>query len=731
MATYALRPVTDDDVITLLRWRNQPAVRATSLTTHVISEEEHRAWWARAKDDPSYAARILEEDGRVVGALNLYRIDRTERSGWWGFSLDSEAVDPTLLFARWLAVEEQIVNFARAEGLGTLRCETLASNERVIKLHARAGFVEERRTSVTREGRSEEVVVMALDLGAAPEHATAATRPIFVLGSANWQFLECPLREELRAASLSDFAVEPMSFGVWRTWLADPDSPLRRADRPVVLFAERFEDLRPVPSELPVGDEHAAIEERLADYALTIESARGLVGGMFFVLTLAPLASPAGRIAPIERGTRDFAHSLNDRFCERISSLPDTHLVDLNGLVRRVGVDRASPGRYWLAARAPFARPMLDALARSVIGGILALTGRTTRVVVTDLDNTLWHGVIGDDGIGGIGLGNDLPGSAHRDVQRFLAGLQERGIVLAIASKNTEGVALQAIDEHPHMVLRRGDFVAHRIHWESKVESIRSLAKELSLGLSSFLFLDDSPYEREHVRAELPDVRVPELPVDVSAWPSFLSRLPEFAFLTITEADRARHASYVARADAARIEGSFGSKEEYWRSLRMVLSMRPLGSENRERVLQLIAKTNQFNTTTLRLTQAELDSRIAAGGEVWSVALRDRYLAQEIIGVVVLAPRERAVAVDLFLLSCRVLGRDVEQGVLRWIVGRARSQGLSKVFGTIVETAKNEPCRGVFRDAGFSEVRAGEFMYATSASPARADWFTYDAPEAL
>lgn len=569
---------------------------------------------------------------------------------------------------------------------------------------------------------------------------TTAQQVVF-LGSANWQLAAEYLAERVSAAWGTGWGVLDVPFGQYHLQLSDPLSALRQSQPAVVVFAERIEDFLPAPyAQFSLADE-SRLRQRVKEYLASIRQARELLQGTFFVLDLAlarplvqGLAEQAYRQAPsLER----LLLECNQQLAECCAALPDCHVLPLSNCLRQMGTEQAWSFKYWALGRFPYAPVFTDKLVECLLAAAQTLRGQSARVLVLDLDNTLWGGVIGDDGLGGIALGNDYPGAIYVAMQHVAKAWQERGVVLALCSKNTEAVALEAIERHPAMVLRKDDFLIRKINWQSKVDNLREISAEIGVGLASLCFIDDSPYERAAVRSALPQVLVPELPEDVAEWPDFVAQLPCLSYFALTQEDRERAARYQARQQVLAAQQEFSSREDYWRSLQMQLFFEPLADTNRQRVLQLIVKTNQFNTTTRRHREAEIAALCAAGAQVWALGLADRYAAREVIGVLIVCPRDQhSLEIESFILSCRVLGRSVEHGVLAWALAWARQQGYQRLYGVFTPTERNHPAASVYTEHGFTRVEAplgeeeGQLFVCELASAALAmpTWFeVYDA----
>ena len=402
-----------------------------------------------------------------------------------------------------------------------------------------------------------------------------------LLGSANLDLLSEALQTEAANWSVK-VAPQVGTYGRANIDLRDPASELSRAlqsDSAAAVVFERAEDLlgdlvhRPL--ELAKSE---AVETLAAPMLDMIKAARRTFDGPVLVFSVAAFAPSTLGLADdgADMGLAPALARLNAHIRDQITALDGVHWIETTRLIAEVGLQAAAPGAFWHAARAPFSQIFAACLSRRLIGALLALRGRTTRLLVLDLDNTLWDGVVGEDGIGGLKLGDGYPGAAFREFQSRIKGLSDRGLVLTVASKNDEDLALKAMESHPDMVIRPGDLAIHRIGWGEKWHSIKSMLEKLSLGSANCMFLDDNPVERAKMRSHLPAVQVPDLPDTVADWPGILAPHPFLECLTLTKSDIGRAATYrvraqIARAGCSRRPGcvlSFARSESHVRTLR-------------------------------------------------------------------------------------------------------------------------------------------------------------------
>jgi FkbH-like protein len=485
-----------------------------------------------------------------------------------------------------------------------------------------------------------------------------------------------------------------------------PESPLNRATPDAVLIALDWRSLplRAVPGDGAVAE--AAIAACL-DYLDTIREAIHRNSGAACLVQ--NLAAPAeGIFGSLDRRLSGTMRSMVDRvnagLVDRLQGSADV-LFDVARLAETVGlVNWHSPGE-WNLAKLPFAQEFVPLYADHVCRLVAAQRGLSRRCLVVDLDNTLWGGVIGDDGVAGIAIGQgDATGEAYLDLQRYLLTLRDRGVVLAVSSKNEEEAARLPFHEHPDMLLREGDFAVFQANWNDKATNIQAIADTLALGVDALVFVDDNPFERELVRRALPSVAVPEMPEDPALYARTLSAAGYFEAVAFLEEDRRRALYYSGNAQRARLERQVGDLAGYLASLEMEIEFQPFNEVGRARITQLINKSNQFNLTTRRYDEREVASfESDRGALALQVRLRDRFGDNGMISVVICRWTDTAVGeIDTWLMSCRVLGRRVEEAVLHELLAHARRRGVSKLRGNYIPTSRNKLVENHYAKLGFA-----------------------------
>lgn len=378
-------------------------------------------------------------------------------------------------------------------------------------------------------------------------------------------------------------------------------------------------------------------------------------------------------------------------------------LIDVDSLAQSVGLDTWYDDRDWHLAKLPFSQRALPLYADHVLRVIAALRGKSRKCLVLDLDNTLWGGVIGDDGLDGIAIEQgDARGEAHRGVQAAALDLRRRGIVLAVCSKNDDHTARLPFQQHPGMLLKESDIAVFVANWEDKASNLERIAQRLDIGLDSLVFLDDNPVERAQVRQALPQVAVPELGADPSGYARTLMLAGYFESAAFTQDDLARADQYQGNAHRAELLESSRDLGQFLQSLAMTIQFAAFHPQGRKRITQLINKTNQFNVTTRRYTEAQVASMETSPDHfTLQVGLVDRFGDNGTICAVICHRQPECWEIDSWLMSCRVLNRKVEEAVCNRIAREAMAAGAKRLVGLYLPTPRNKIVANLFAQLGF------------------------------
>jgi FkbH-like protein len=497
-------------------------------------------------------------------------------------------------------------------------------------------------------------------------------------------------------------------FGQTMQAALSPGSALNAARPDAVLLALDYRGLPLASAAYEPQAASAAVAESIAFLDALRRGLRANAGALCILQTLAsPPEAVFGNLDRSIPGTRrNLVAAFNTALVESLAGTPDV-ILDVASLAETVGVSNWLSPVKWNIGKFAFDVKYLPLYADHVCRMLAAIRGKSRKCLVLDLDNTLWGGLIGDDGLEGIVLGQgDATGEAFLDVQRAALELRARGIVLAVCSKNGDEIARAPFASHPEMLLRERHIAVFQANWNDKASNIAAIARELELGIDSLVFLDDNPVERGLVRAMLPAVAVPELPEDPALYARTLAAAGYFESVTFSDEDRKRADFYRDNARRAALHDRVGDVDAYLESLDMEIGFRPFDATGRSRIVQLINKSNQFNLTTRRYTEAEVAALEAdPGAFTLQVRLLDAFGDNGMIGVVIC----RTVSavrweIDTWLMSCRVLGRGVEQMVLRELVLHARERGIETLAGVYLPTAKNALVRDHFEKLGFALV---------------------------
>lgn len=393
---------------------------------------------------------------------------------------------------------------------------------------------------------------------------------------------------------------------------------------------------------------------------------------------------------------------------------PNFKIVDINSLLKYYGASELFDYKYYYLAKYRWSSKGVKHLSNLYLNHLKAYLGIRKKCIVLDLDNTLWGGIIGQDGLENLILSNDGLGKSYYDFQKLLLMLYSRGIILAICSKNSENVVDEVFEKHPYMLIKKSHLASLKINWNNKFENIKDIANELNIGLDSIVFLDDSEFERNLIRQQLPEVEVPDLPKDPTLYPHFLSQLEFFNFHQLTSEDFQRNKTYLENLQRKEYQKSFKTFEDYLKSLNMVVKIDEINNFTFPRILQLIQKTNQFNTTTKRYTESVLKQMMNDSNyKIYSFSVEDKFGDNGIVGVVILKLdfEETKMVIDSFIMSCRVIGRNIESAIIYFILNKAKSLKFNSIEAEIIPTEKNEPCRDVYKKNHFTETQKNQWLF--------------------
>lgn len=513
------------------------------------------------------------------------------------------------------------------------------------------------------------------------------------------------LREYLRLALLAlriDAQIHAAPYGQLEQELLGEDSPLIRFAPTHVLIAPTTADLG-FPQL--ADDPGALLEEAVARWTALWRSCRERLSARVIQHGFnVPDATALGHLSARLPGSQiSLVRELNRRLA--LEAGAQTLLIDVERLAARIGTTNWEDPRLWFGARQPYGAEALALLARETAAVVAADQGLAAKCLVVDLDNTLWGGVIGDDGLDGIVVGEGPDGEAYAAFQEYVAALGRRGLILAVASKNDLAAAQEPFESNPTMRLKLSDFAVFVADWRPKSEQLAEIAETLGIGLDAIVFADDNPAECAEVAAALPEITTVTLDVPPSERVRRLAANVRLELSSLSAEDLERQRSYAARAEAARLSGAAATLEDFWRSLEMRAQVRPLDQTSIERAAQLTQKTNQFNLTLNRRTREEIERVAGEDGSVCvTLELEDRFARHGLIGVAVLRRSEddaKTATIDTLLLSCRVIGRTAEVHLISHLGRRALELGFQRLRGIYVPGPRNSLVADLYPRLGF------------------------------
>ncbi len=486
------------------------------------------------------------------------------------------------------------------------------------------------------------------------------------------------------------------------------ESDLYKKNPAFVIIHQSSEHLLKTFYDCPLADRNLFAEEQLKIISERYRTISSVLSSKVLVNTFVELNDGVfGNYAVKEETSFLYqVRKLNMLLMDLARQNPGLFVYDLASLQGKSGYANNFDPKMYYQADLVFSLDFLVPVAKSITDIILAITGSFKKAIVTDLDNTLWGGIIGDDGVEGIEIGSLGIGKFYSEFQQWLKELRNRGILIAVCSKNTESIAKEPFTNHPDMVLRLDDIAVFVANWETKVENIRYIQSVLNIGMDSMVFIDDNPFEREMVKSAIPEILVPSLPEDPVEWLLYLRGLNLFETASFTEEDQVRTTQYQVEQKRGNLQQGFTNEQEFLESLDMVAVVGPFDRFSIPRIAQLSQRSNQFNLRTVRYTEEQVAS-ISSSPEFMTLSftLEDRFGKYGLISAVILqAISENEIFIDTWIMSCRVLKRGMENMTLNNIVKLAEQKGYKIITGEYIPTKKNEIVKNHFRDLGFDFV---------------------------
>lgn len=490
----------------------------------------------------------------------------------------------------------------------------------------------------------------------------------------------------------------------------DPDSDLHHSDAQWIILFQATHQLAALHAAMSPADRNMLAQQRL-DFVESIVTDVAWAGRRILCLNYPEIDDTVyGNYAnQVESSLLWQTRMLNVGLMQLAARYDNLSIVDIAAVQAQVGRNQMFAPSVYVSTEMVLSIDALPLVAYRIVETIAAQRGTFHKCLILDLDNTLWGGVIGDDGIEGIQLGHGLGiGRAFTDLQLWAKKLQQRGIILCIVSKNDEAVAKQPFLNHPDMVLRLDDIAVFIANWQTKVDNIRAIQQVLNIGFDSMVFLDDNPFERAIVREHIPGITVPELPEDPAEYLEYLYSLNLFETASASEVDNKRTRQYQQEAQRMKLKRTFANEHEFLESLGMQATVEPFNTFNTPRVAQLTQRSNQFNLRTVRYSEDDI-KQLAQAPEVIDMAfsLKDRFGDHGLIAVVVMRPLDaESLLVDTWLMSCRVLKRGMECFTLNQMVEAARSRGYKRIVGEYLPTPKNGMVANHYPELGFQPLEA-------------------------
>ena len=495
------------------------------------------------------------------------------------------------------------------------------------------------------------------------------------------------------------------NYDEMRQEILDENSNLHQMRPHLIILSLMLEQLDP-GCLLPNWRSERVKDEIIKLFDLLASKSNSLIAVNTFVPPFRPNTGIAS--LPLLPKQEDEIDGLNTLIRQYVKAHPNQFiLIDWERFIRILGEEKSMDYRYWYTARAPFKKEFNNLYAQEIAKIIKALKGYAKKCLVLDCDNTLWGGVIGEDGLSGIKLDkNDYPGNAYYDFQMSILHLIERGVLVAICSKNNEEDVWSVLDNHPYNLIKRSHLSGWRINWENKINNIVSLAGELNLGIDSFVFVDDSPTECELIKRYLPEITVLQVPEKLYLYPQLLLKDGLFDNLHTTNEDQQRTALYQTEVQRKQAKEQFKNIDDYLASLELMAAIHPINDYEIPRVAQLTQKTNQFNLTTRRYSEKEIrDLSLDPSWTIYSLSVKDKFGDYGLTGVIMVKHGGGEGMIDNFLLSCRILGRGLEHAFLSYCIKELETKKkVEHWLAEYIPTKKNQQAANFWDEAGFMKI---------------------------
>ena len=494
----------------------------------------------------------------------------------------------------------------------------------------------------------------------------------------------------------------------------DPTSELYQSDADYIVLFQSTHKLGEKHSLLSADQQETLAEERLAFIASICENP-ALADKKIICLDYPEIEDTVfGSYATKVSSSLTYqVRKLNMGLMDLSQQYANLFICDIAGLQNKLGRDIMFAPNVYVSTEMVLSIDALPYVAGRVMDIVCAIKGQFKKCLILDLDNTVWGGVIGDDGIEGIQLGHGLGiGKAFTEFQMWVKKLKQRGIIICVASKNNEETAKEPFEKHPDMVLKLEDIAVFQANWETKVDNIRTIQRILNIGFDSMVFLDDNPFERNIVRENIPGITVPELPEDPGEYLEYLYSLNLFETASYSQADKDRTKQYQVEAKRVSLQKTFSNEADFLKSLDMVSVVSGFNAFNTPRVAQLSQRSNQFNLRTVRYTEADIEAYGKDPDVIdLSFTLEDKFGDNGLIAVIIMKPQDtETLFVDTWFMSCRVLKRGMENFTLNTMVEAARQKGYKRIIGEYLPTPKNKMVEGHYPSLGFEKLEGTRYV---------------------
>ena len=662
--------IKEKDLNLILKWRNQKIVRNFFFNKDIIKKNEHLNWWSKAKKDKTKKIFIIEINKKKIGIIQIYDYDKNNSFCFWSAHIGHNTIsEKKNNFEIWCKIEEKVINYVEKNlKCKYLFCETLSSNTFVLEIHRRYDFKPAVKKDLKLINRKYQENITILKKKLSPPN----NYNILVLSNSNWEIYTKNIKKIFKHFLKKEPKINFYQYGNEENLILN-EKPIFFDRHDLILCLFQIEDFLENPFLKFDITQSKILISKLKQKLLLLTKLFKKTQKPIYILDLSYTKKYFTQFYESEiNDLTKLINLLNNLILKHVNNFKNVEVINSRKIVLDVGVNNIDSEKYFNIGRIPYKNVFVEKVINNIVHRENLKKINKSKVLVVDLDNTLWGGILGELGEENIDLNYDFPGNIYIQIQSVIKYLSKRGLLLAIVSKNDHSHVMKVFKKNGYMVLKKNDFVNFKINWTDKSKNIIEIAKELNLDLNSFSFLDDSPYERNSIKKQLPQVDVIEWPKDIFDLPKILIEYPKFNSGVITREDKSRKTFYQSLSKINSLKLSSKNKDDFIEDLKMNIFIKNERGVLNPRIIQLIERTTQFNSYPKTYDNNLIYDLIQNGNKLYSVSVDDKFSKKEIVSSFVLDENKDFIIIKIIVFSCRFLGRKVEDVIFNFILLKAK-----------------------------------------------------------